>query len=179
MSERVCESVLTTRLHLIAETTEINEFILLPEYIKIRREDDQSIPEATEDFCCKLVETLADSQTSDSDKKFLMAHLGLRDLWVDQERKKVLFQPIARGYPLFIAGAREGELAVGFDDILYAAGRLILDFARDPYSINTVNYYGCKVGQISKGRRLGVSSLPNLLGVILPAGVVDLTIYTV
>jgi len=154
------QGVVAIELNGIAGATGIEEFLSLPKYIRIQREAGQVVPEATEKFCGQLVSTLANPEISVQYRNFLMAHLGLREITVDSKREVVGFQPSAKkGHPFLVIGAREGESGLNFDDIKFIAGKLILDFARDPDTISQVSDYGCSINQLSKERRLSLVSV--------------------
>lgn len=147
------------RLEAIAQGTGMKDLEMLFSYIN-HREIPQSQP--TEDFCRELVTLLTGQKISSQDKKFLMAHLGLGEISADQKAGRIWLRPVAKGYPTLEIGAGQEETNINFSDTKYVAGRLILDFARNPYGINTIRYHGCKIDQQSKQRRLKIEHLPNI-----------------
>ena len=148
----------------IAEQSEFPELKQLFYYASPRSPD--RLP--NEDFYPKLVTLLTDPKTPPFYKRFLMANLGLGDIWANQERGTVCFRPAAKGYPLVAISVGEGAQGVGFGDLKYVAGRMILDFARDPYITNPTCRNGCKIIQLTKSRELRIDhemGIVDLLGI--------------
>lgn len=130
----------------------------------------------SEDVCRELVTFLTGPKIKLQDKRFLMAHLGLGEISADEEAGTIWVRPSATHYKTMAISAGIEALDVDFKDVQLAAGRLILDFARQPYGISTIYWYGCEVAQPSKNRKLKVNHLDGLAELF---GVVTMEVKTV